>query len=143
MEFTLRKWNDWFDCTNVFVYLFKQTISWKSIISIFCLITMIQTLGPNFLQKLWVKNFFFKINTEFETRLKQCISVPDFSQFGELYFWGPNLPKKHFRIAYLDKFMYSENDLFYVKITIIWLVQMFSVVFVFSKYKFFSVLTKL
>ena len=27
-----------------------------------------------------------KLNTEFETRIKQCMSVPDFSQFGELQF---------------------------------------------------------
>ena len=27
-----------------------------------------------------------KINIEFETRIKQCMSVPDFSQFGELQF---------------------------------------------------------
>ena len=53
-----------------------------------------------------------KINIKFETRIKQYISVPDFSQFGELQFLGPNLHKKHFRNEYLDKCMQLESNLF-------------------------------
>ena len=40
--------------------------------------------GTKFAPKNMSKNNFFKINIEFETRIKQCMSVSDFSQFGEL-----------------------------------------------------------
>ena len=53
-----------------------------------------------------------KINIKFETRIKQYMSVPDFSQFGERQFLGTNLLKKDFRTEYLDKCMQPENDLF-------------------------------
>ena len=45
---------------------------------------------------------FEKLNSrvEFEMRISQHTSVPNFSQFGELRFWGPNLPKKNFREEY-------------------------------------------
>ena len=53
-----------------------------------------QTLnfGTKFAQKNMNENFFKKINIKFETRIKQCRSVPNFSQFGELQFLRPNLP---------------------------------------------------
>ena len=41
-----------------------------------------------------------KNNIEFETKIKQFMSVPDFSQFRELQFLRLNLPKKNFRIEY-------------------------------------------
>ena len=37
---------------------------------------------------------FEKINIKFEIRIKQCTPVTYFSQFGDLQFLGPNLPKK-------------------------------------------------
>ena len=52
-----------------------------------------------------------RINIKFETRIKQFMSVTDFIQFGELQFLGPNLPKNHFRVEYLDKCMQPENNL--------------------------------
>ena len=43
--------------------------------------------GPkNMSEKKKKKKKKLKLNTEFETRIKQCMSVPDFSQFGELQF---------------------------------------------------------
>ena len=42
--------------------------------------------GNRFAQKISVKKKIKKINIEFETRIKQFMSVPDFSQFGELQF---------------------------------------------------------
>ena len=59
------------------------------------------------------------------------MSVPNFSQFGELQFLGPNMPKKHFRMEYLDKCMVQV-----VSCVFGW----FQVVPRFSKYDFFSVL---
>ena len=46
---------------------------------------------------------FVKINVKFEIRIWQCMPVPNFSQFRELQFLGPHLPKKHFRVEYYDK----------------------------------------
>ena len=73
--------------------------------------TKLQILGP-VAPKNISENFFKKINIKFEARIRQCMSVPDFSQFGELQFLRPNLPKKTFRIEYLDKCMQPENNLF-------------------------------
>ena len=42
--------------------------------------------GTKFTSKNMREIFLKKINIEFETRIKQCMSVPDFSQFGELQF---------------------------------------------------------
>ena len=42
--------------------------------------------GTKFAPKHMSENFLKKINIEFETRIKQRMSVPDFSQFGELQF---------------------------------------------------------
>ena len=50
--------------------------------------------GTKFAPKNMRENFLKKINIEFETKIKQCMSVPDFSQFGELQFLWLNLPKK-------------------------------------------------
>ena len=47
------------------------------------------------------------------------MSVPDFSQFGERQFLGPNSLKKDFRTEYLDKCMQPEKDLVSVKNAII------------------------
>ena len=41
-----------------------------------------------------MKKKFKNINIKFETRKKQCMPVPNFSQIGELQFLGQNLPKK-------------------------------------------------
>ena len=38
---------------------------------------------------------FEKINIKFEIRIQQCTPVPNLSQFGEVQFLEPNLPKKH------------------------------------------------
>ena len=46
---------------------------------------------------------FEQINIKFEIRILQCMSVPNFSRFGELQFLGSNLPKKHFRVEYYEK----------------------------------------
>ena len=35
-----------------------------------------------------------EIKIKFEIRIKQCMYVPDFSQFGELQFLRPNFPQK-------------------------------------------------
>ena len=38
-------------------------------------------------------NNFEKINIKIETSIQQCTAVPSFSQFDELQFLGPKLPK--------------------------------------------------
>ena len=54
--------------------------------------TKLQILGP--VCPNMSEIFFKKINIKFETRIKQCISVPDFSQFGQLQILRSNLPPK-------------------------------------------------
>ena len=41
-----------------------------------------------------------KMNIKIVITILQCAPVPNSSQFGELQFLGPNLPKKHFRLEY-------------------------------------------
>ena len=41
-----------------------------------------------------------KINIKFEIRIKQSTPVPHFSEFGELQYLRPSLPKKDFRVEY-------------------------------------------
>ena len=54
-----------------------------------------------------------KNSIKFETRIKQCMFVPDFSQFGETSVFRIKFAqKKHFRIEYLDKCMQPESNLF-------------------------------
>ena len=50
--------------------------------------------GTKFAPKNMRENFLKKFNIEFEPKIKQCMSVPDFSQFGEIQFLGLNFPKK-------------------------------------------------
>ena len=57
------------------------------------------------------ENKIEKNNIKFKTRIKQCLPVPNFSQFGELLFWSQISPKKLFRMEYLDKCMQPENNL--------------------------------
>ena len=58
----------------------------------FQLIWRTSDFGTKFAKKNINENFFLKINIKFETRIKQCMPVPNFGQFGELQFLGPNLP---------------------------------------------------
>ena len=46
---------------------------------------------------------FEKRNIKFEIRTYQCMSVSNLSKFGEHWFLGPNLTKKHFKVAHYDK----------------------------------------
>ena len=50
--------------------------------------------GTKFAPKNMNEKKNLKINIKFETRKKQCMSVPDFIEFGYLQFLGPNLSKK-------------------------------------------------
>ena len=43
---------------------------------------------------------FEKTNVKIVVSIEQCTPVPNFSQFGELEFLGPNLPKTHSRVGY-------------------------------------------
>ena len=60
--------------------------------------------ASDFVTKLAQKNMngkhFEKINNKFEKRIWQCMPVPNFSQFRELQFLEPNLPKNLFRGEY-------------------------------------------
>ena len=59
--------------------------------------------GTKFLQKNMTDKNFEKINIKFEIRIQPCTLVPNFSQFEELQFLDPNLPKNHFRLSYQNK----------------------------------------
>ena len=43
---------------------------------------------------------FEKINIKFEIKIEQCTPAANFSQFGELQVFGPNLAKKNFRVEH-------------------------------------------
>ena len=45
-------------------------------------------------------NDYGKINIKFEIRIKQSTPVPHFSEFGELQYLRPSLPKKDFKVEY-------------------------------------------
>ena len=57
----------------------------------FQLIWRTSDFGAKFAQK---KTLNKRINMKFEMRIEHCTSVPNFSQFGELQFLRPNLPKE-------------------------------------------------
>ena len=59
--------------------------------------------GTKFLLKNMTDKNFEKINIKFEIRIQPCTLVPNFSQFEELQFLDPNLPKNHFRLSYQNK----------------------------------------
>ena len=52
---------------------------------------------------------FEKIKIKFEIRIQQRRPVPNFSQFGELQFLGPDLNKKHFKMEYLEQTQPDSN----------------------------------
>ena len=68
-------------------------------------------MGPDFPTKNTNDNNFEKVNIKFEIKIKQSTAVPNFSQFAELQFLGPNLPKKIGKGGSLEQNL-LENNLF-------------------------------
>ena len=66
----------------------------------FQLIWRTSDFGTKFAPKNVSDKNFGKINFEFEMGIWKCTPVPNFSQFRELQFLRPNLPKKDFRAEY-------------------------------------------